>query len=609
MTVTRRHFVTRVLPGAALGLVLRPAVASAGASFVHGVASGDPSPTGVLIWTRVTPSTDAEVEVAWQVARDPAFDERVLSGETSTSAARDYTVKVEVEGLDPGKDYFYRFDALGAVSQTGRTRTLPVGALDRFVLAVCSCSNYPAGYFNAYRLMAETDAIDAVLHLGDYIYEYDRQGYASEGARALHRESVPGHELVSLKDYRARHAQYRSDPDLQAAHARHPFIVVWDDHESANDSWTGGAENHDASQGDWSARLDASVQAYYEWMPIRESGGRDRTAIYRAFELGDLASLIMLETRLSARTEQAQVLDSMTYRSLDFDFSNPERPVALPGDRPASVDPSRIRSIPVPFDMREDPPRPLTDYRQLERLTPDTLPEGYTYLPDPERFRKEVLADPARRLMDDAQREFVAARLAASTAAGKPWQVIGNQALMAQVTAPNLAAELSAAEVEVLPEYIKPYVEFTRLGLPVSTDTWDGYDAERQWLCDRFRDTGASPVVVSGDSHAAWALDVLDPATQQRAAVEFGTTSISSPGYTEMLNMQAPRIERLFRAVNPNLYFSDVGHRGFLTLTLTPDGAEAAYNIVDTVMSRNYSVGVAATLGIEAERGKPPRWA
>ena len=298
MTVTRRHFVTRVLPGAALGLALRPAVAGAGASFVHGVASGDPSPTGVLIWTRVTPSNDADVEVAWQVARDPAFGEVVLSGETSTSAARDYTVKVEVEGLDPGKDYFYRFDALGAVSQTGRTRTLPVGALDRFVLAVCSCSNYPAGYFNAYRLMAETDTIDAVLHLGDYIYEYDRQGYASEDARALHRESVPGHELVSLKDYRARHAQYRSDPDLQAAHARHPFIVVWDDHESANDSWTGGAENHDASQGDWFARLDASVQAYYEWMPIRESGGRDRTAIYRAFELGDLASLIMLETRL-----------------------------------------------------------------------------------------------------------------------------------------------------------------------------------------------------------------------------------------------------------------------------------------------------------------------
>ena len=217
MTVTRRHFVTRVLPGAVLGLALRPAVASAGASFVHGVASGDPSPTGVLIWTRVTPSKDAEVEVVCQVAHDPAFDAVVLSGKTSTSAARDYTVKVEVEGLDPGEDYFYRFDALGAVSQTGRTRTLPVGA------------------------------------------------------RALHRESVPGHEFVSLEDYRARHAQYRSDPDLQAAHARHPFIVAWDDHESANDSWTGGAENHDASQGDWFARRDASVQAYYEWMPIRES--------------------------------------------------------------------------------------------------------------------------------------------------------------------------------------------------------------------------------------------------------------------------------------------------------------------------------------------------
>lgn len=607
MPVSRRQFVTRVLPGAALGLALRPAVASAGASFVHGVASGDPSPTGVLIWTRVTPSFDAEVEVAWQVARDAAFSAVVQSGKTSTSVARDYTVKVEVEGLDPGEHYFYRFDALGAASQTGRTRTLPVGALDRFVLAACSCSNYPAGYFNAYRLMAETDAIDAVLHLGDYIYEYDRQGYASETARELHRESVPGHELVSLGDYRARHAQYRSDPDLQAAHARHPFIVVWDDHESANDGWTGGAENHDDSQGDWFARRDRSVQAYYEWMPIREPRERDRTAIYRAFELGDLASLIMLETRLSARTEQAQVLESMTYRSLDFDFSNPERPVPLPAGRPASVDPSRIRSIPVPFDMREDPPRPLTDYDRLQRLTPDTLPEGYTYLPDPERFRREVLADPARRLMDDAQREFVAARLAASTAAGKPWQVIGNQALMSQVVAPNLADELSAAEVEALPEYIRPYVEFTRLGLPLSTDMWDGYDAERQWLCDRFRDTGASPIVVTGDSHAAWALDVLDPATQQPAAVEFGATSISSPGYTESLKIEGPRIERLLKGANPNLRFADVSHRGFLTLTLTPGAAEVAYNIVDTVASRDYTAGVSATLGVE--RGRPPRWA
>ena len=200
MSITRRHFVTRIAPAAALTLALRPAIASPAASFDFGVASGDPTPTGVLLWTRVTPRFDGETEVNWQVARDPDFDKVVRQGTTSTSAARDYTVKVEVEGLAPGESYFYRFTALEAVSQVGRTKTLPVGELGRFVLGVCSCSNYPAGYFNSYKLMAQTDSIDAVLHLGDYIYEYPRGGYASQDSRTLHRESLPGHETVSLSD-------------------------------------------------------------------------------------------------------------------------------------------------------------------------------------------------------------------------------------------------------------------------------------------------------------------------------------------------------------------------------------------------------------------------
>jgi len=608
MRLSRRQFVA-LLPGAALAVALRPAIASPGASFMHGVASGDPTPTGILLWSRVTPRFDDETEVVWQVARDPELSDVVAAGSTSTSAASDYTVKVDVDGLEPGQTYYYRFDALGAVSQTGRTKTLPVGPLRRFVLGVCSCSNYPAGYFNAYRLMAATDSIDAVLHVGDYIYEYDRAGYASEGARAMHRESVPGHEVVSLADYRARHAQYKSDPDLQAVHARHPFIVVWDDHESANDSWTTGAENHDDSEGDWSARRDAAVRAYHEWMPIRVPQLHDRTAIYRAFELGDLGTLVMLETRLTARTQPASVLDSMTYRTLDFDFSDPERPAPLTGGRPAGLDPASVRAIAVPFDVREDPPRPMTDYEQLRRITQDTLPEGYSYLPDPARFRHEVLADPQRRLLDDAQRHFVAERLGASTRAGKPWQVIGNQALMAQVTVPNLADELSAGEIEALPDYVRPYVEYTRLGLPLSTDMWDGYDAERQWMCDTFRDAGATPVVVTGDSHAAWALDVLDPRTRETAALELGATSISSPGYTEALGIEGARIERLLTDRNANIRFSDVAHRGFTTLTLTAEGAEARYHVVDTVHSRDFTPRLATTLGIMPRRGKPPEWA
>ncbi|MEM9687835.1 MAG: alkaline phosphatase D family protein [Pseudomonadota bacterium] len=609
MRITRRNFVTRIAPGALLTLALRPAIASPAASFDYGVASGDPTATGVLLWTRVTPRFAGETEVTWQVAKDPDFTDVVARGVTSTSAARDYTVKVEVDGLDPGRAFFYRFDALGAMSQTGRTKTLPVGELGRYTLGVCSCSNYPAGYFNSYGLMAKTDSIDAVLHLGDYLYEYDKTGYASGDSRQLGRESLPGHEIVSLADYRARHAQYKSDPDLQDAHARHPFITIWDDHESTNDSWVGGAQNHDASEGDWEVRKAAAVQAYYEWMPIREPEQRDRTAIYRAFEIGDLATLVMLETRISARTEQASFASDMVYRSVDFDFTDPSKPVALPGGRPEVLDPALVRTIPVPFDLRHDTPKPVLDFARIQAMQPDNLPTGFSYLPDAGRFRAEVLADPARRLMDDAQREFVMTTLSASTRAGKPWQIIGNQALMGQLSAPNLVDAMSAEEIEALPGYVKPFIDFTRFGLPQSTDTWDGYDAERQWMCDAFRTTGSTPVVVTGDSHAAWALDVRDPRTGRTAALELGCTSISSPGAPETLGISGERIVPLITERNSNVRFADVTHRGFTTLTLTPDGAEASYHVVDTIATRSYTPNIVNTMRLKPGRGAPPTWA
>ncbi len=609
MSITRRHFVTRIAPAAALTLALRPAIASPAASFDFGVASGDPTPTGVLLWTRVTPRFDGETEVNWQVARDPEFGRVVAQGTTSTSAARDYTVKVEVEGLAPGESYFYRFTSLQAVSQVGRTKTLPVGELGRFVFGVCSCSNYPAGYFNAYKLMAQTDSIDAVLHLGDYIYEYPKNGYASQDSRRLQRESLPGHETVSLADYRARHAQYKSDPDLQDVHARHPFIVTWDDHESTNDSWTGGAQNHDESEGDWVTRRDAAVQAYYEWMPIREPEKRDRTAIYRAFELGDLATLVMLETRMSARTEQASALNDMTWQSMDFDFSDPDNPVPLHVGRPDTLDPALVKTIPLPFDVTQTPPKAVVDFARIQAMQPDNMPEGFSFLPDMDAFRAEVLAHPDRRLIDDAQRDFISATLEASTRAGKPWQVIGNQALMAQIAAPNLVDEMTAEEVGRLPSYLAPQIGFTRFGPPLSTDMWDGYDAERQWLTDAFREAGATPVVVSGDSHAAWAVDVLDPRTRRTAALEIGTTSISSPGYTESLGISGDRITPLLMEKNPNVRYSEVEHRGFATLTLTPDGADVDFHVVDTVASRRFQSRVTNSMRMQPVRGRPPRWA
>jgi len=276
------------------------------AVFGHGVASGDPLSDRVILWTRVTPQalTGAQT-VSWQVARDAKFGQLVSRGETQTGVARDFTVKIDVPGLEPGTTYYYRFESLGARSAIGRTRTLPREGVSRLRLGVVSCSNLPQGYFNAYACLARRADIDAVLHLGDYIYEYANEQYG-DGTK-LGRIPAPNKEMVALQDYRERHAQYKADPDSQEIHRQHPFIVTWDDHEFTNNAWKGGAENHDpdTGEGDWNIRRTAAMQAYYEWMPIREDAQTKQARIYRAFRFGDLATLVMLDTRLVGRDEQA----------------------------------------------------------------------------------------------------------------------------------------------------------------------------------------------------------------------------------------------------------------------------------------------------------------
>jgi alkaline phosphatase D len=203
---------------------------------------------------------------------------------------------VEAGGLQPGRPYYYGFEAGGDRSPVGRTRTLPAGAVDRVRLASVCCSNYPAGFFNVYRCLANREDLDAIVHVGDYIYEF-QNGVYGEGSGLL-RIPEPRREAVTLSDYRIRYATYRTDPDLQEAHRQHPFIVVWDDHEMTNDAWAGGAANHnpDQGEGDWATRKAAAYRAYLEWMPIRESpGGGIR--LYRSFRFGTLVDLVMLDTR------------------------------------------------------------------------------------------------------------------------------------------------------------------------------------------------------------------------------------------------------------------------------------------------------------------------
>lgn len=269
------------------------------AVFQHGVASGDPLPDAVILWTRATPMKAGAVAVTWQIALDAGFSRIVGAGALLTDEERDYTVKVDAGGLDPGKTYYYRFIALGGSSPVGRTRTAPRGRAGRLRFAVASCSSYAHGLFHGYRHIAARLDLDAVIHLGDYIYEFGTGEYGS----ARHYE--PAHEIVTLADYRARYAQYRRDRDLQAAHQQHPFITVWDDHELANNTWKGGAANHTwPAEGSWDVRRAVAQRVYAEWMPIREHP-RDAGRIWRALRYGDLVDLFLLDTRSWGRDRQA----------------------------------------------------------------------------------------------------------------------------------------------------------------------------------------------------------------------------------------------------------------------------------------------------------------
>lgn len=273
--------------------------------FQHGVASGDPLHDGIILWTRITPTNDGlsrgastRLSYHWVVATDAALTQVVANGESHTTAERDFTVKHDIRALLPGRDYYYAFYAQGQWSDTGHFKTLPEVSPERLRLAFTSCSNFAAGYFNVYRDIAERRDLDAVLHLGDYIYEYA----SLDESLVSGRVHEPMAEAVTLADYRARHACYKADRDSQAMHRQHALIAIWDDHEVANNAWQGGAANHrDATQGAWPERLQAAVQAYYEWMPVRESGNADTPEMYRGYRFGQLLDLSMLDTRLAGR--------------------------------------------------------------------------------------------------------------------------------------------------------------------------------------------------------------------------------------------------------------------------------------------------------------------
>ena len=509
--------------------------------FHHGVAAGDPTPTGLIIWTRITPKDPAHrdaLPLTWVVAEDPGFGRIAARGRAVAGADRDFTVKIDVVGLSPGRDYFYRFRAGAEESPIGRARTLPDGPIDRLVLAFATCAHYQRGLFNVYDAIARLPRVDAVVHLGDYIYEdgADRTGGGRALAEQLDRTPQPTHELVTLADYRLRHAQHKTDPDLQAAHARAAWICVWDDHESANDCWFGGAEgHHPKTDGPWGLRKAAAIRAYYEWMPIREpSPARGDLAIYRSFQFGDLASLIMLETRLIARSHQVSYVD-------------------------------------------DTPIRQASDGRDIADLA----------------GLRAKLDDPSRQMMGLAQEAWLGCELQASIAAGRTWQVIGNQVVMAQVIAPDikqlLGPVLTPALVAMLPDERRR--QAVKMGdvfadrMPYNLDAWDGYPAARERVYQAFRDAGARPIVVSGDSHAFWANELIDTGGRH-VGVELGVTSITSPGVCDMV--PGLPINRFVEEANPDVRFTDHGAKGFVLLTLTREAAIGELIAVSTIQSKPY---------------------
>ncbi|MFN4018914.1 MAG: alkaline phosphatase D family protein [Erythrobacter sp.] len=538
--ITRRTTLGTLAAGTAVLAWPRRARAANDGPFRHGVASGDPDPTSVVLWTRLT--TSGDVRLVGEIAADPEFTAIALRSDLTTGPERDYTVKWLAGGLEPGRAYYYRFILDGEVSPIGRARTLPTGRLDRLGIALASCSNYVFGYFNAYEAIAHDPGVDFVLHTGDYIYEYGHDGWGDAVGKALGRRHDPAHEIVSLSDYRRRHAQYKTDPGAQAMHAAHTLMACWDDHESANNPWTGGAQNHQpASEGDWQARREAAIRAYFEWMPVREPEwldrkGASRAQFWRSYSFGDLASLTTLETRHTARAEQidyAPLLDK-------------------------AVDPAAIA-----------------------------------------RFRREVLEVPGRRMISAECEADLARSLRQSVAAGQPWRLIGNAVPIARTNVPDLVG------LGILPDPDAPGAPFAgaaldnarilaakgRAGLPFYPDTWDGYPWARERFYDLARKAGAADLIfLTGDSHSFWANSLRDAAGRP-AGIELGTAGITSPGdFVEsgFGDELSRALDKAFADHIPEVVWTDNMHQGYVRLDLQRSAAEATFIAVDTIRSRAF---------------------
>ena len=526
------------------------------AQFLQGVASGDPATDAVILWTRVTPDVDAEVTVSWEVATDSKFTQLVTNGQMTTTKDRDYTVKVDAVGLEAGQQYFYRFKAGDTVSEIGQTRTLPEGSVASVKLAVMSCANFPAGYFNVYEMAAQQDDLDAVVHLGDYLYEYARGEYASEHAVELGREVLPAGELFLLEDYRTRYSQYRSDASLQKLHAKVPFITVWDDHEVANDTWKDGAENHNDGEGDFNLRKQAALQAYFEWLPIRPWSEGNHQEIYRSFNFGNLVDLHMLDTRVLARDKQleySQYIDATTGAFNSGTF--------------------------------------LTDVTDTNR----TL-LGQTQL----LWLQQTLLQSTAKWQVLGQQVLMAKMLMPAAIATQQMSIpqfaelagIAQLAGRAQASDPTLTAEelayLQANQARLTPE-VMALLQLP--AIPYNLDAWDGYAYEREVILATAKSLNHNLVVIAGDTHNAWASELTDSGGDV-VGIEFATSSVSSPGleyYLGLSDAEMPSTEAAIVSLIADLKYANLKDRGYLLLSFTQDEVRSDWQYVDTILDKTFA--------------------
>ncbi len=581
-TLSRRNLITAVGAATAAGFGSAVGATAPPVAFTHGVASGDPLQTAVVLWTRAAPTEPGSIDVEWEVAETEDFAFVTHRGITGTDQYRDYTVKVDVTGLAPGHVYYYRFRAGDALSPVGRTRTFPASGTRPFKLAVMCCASIGSGFFNVYRHCADRDDIDVVLQIGDYIYEYATWEMTPEEQAKGMRRAMPVHEIVTVADYRLRYGSHRLDPDLQEIHRRHPMIPIWDDHEIANNAYATGAENHNLSEGPWEMRKAAAVQAYFEWMPVRPLVPDTKGRLFRSFDVGDVASIIMIDTRLYGR-EKVPGLESefMRYLSLDADSGG----------------------WPIPFDATQDPPVAKRELAADVQGDPERLPPGYVFIPDYNRFTAEVLAG-ERTIMGPEQEAWLSETLKASKARGLPWQILGQQTIVATMTlvdrTPYLrspADNVRFSQGPALPDQTRPF----------ALDTFGGgYHRARQRLLTVLRENANNTIIFSGDLHNAWGFKHFDEDGVTLRAVEVTTASTTQPGMESFLGTQPIPYARAMMERNPHLIYAELGSRGYAVLNVASEAVTVEWMFVDTIKSKKFTGRVGKRLTIAANSGAGP---